>query len=391
MCEEISFCKICNSKMNKFCTNGKPKTYCSVSCQNKNRSYARYRLEKTNCLTCGKEIDLYSCIYKNGKKYFSNKIQKYCSLECAGCSRQNELHKSCSICDKVFKTKTWVDKKYCSKECLKIGRSGPRKKYNKKYRSRTISELLLDKEIEHNIIYKGKYKHNNKYDPALYLLFCKNCDCPFYGYSKIRKYCSKQCGQYSQNNIYRKQYNYNKYVKLKKNLIQLFGGKCKHCNKSYDISAFCFHHTRDKKFVLDQGAFTSKKYYQLIEEVDKCELLCHNCHAILHEKERMLRSLNKKLTFIEYKNNYKKIIRSRLNKKKLIKYKGGACESCGFRSSYIQCMSFHHIDQKTKSYELNQQNIRYKKFNQLIEELNKCQLLCMNCHISINKDREIKS
>ncbi len=61
------------------------------------------------------------------------------------------------------------------------------------------------------------------------------------------------------------------------------GSKCERCGWTGSIAAFEFHHTDDnKEFAI--GTCAHKKWEVIKKEVDKCELLCSNCHRIEHSK-----------------------------------------------------------------------------------------------------------
>jgi predicted HNH restriction endonuclease len=65
--------------------------------------------------------------------------------------------------------------------------------------------------------------------------------------------------------------------------LQYKGGKCQQCGEDRPAT-LCFHH-RDpsqKELKLDGRSFANRKWETIKEEVDKCDLLCHNCHNILH-------------------------------------------------------------------------------------------------------------
>jgi len=63
-------------------------------------------------------------------------------------------------------------------------------------------------------------------------------------------------------------------------------------------------------------------------------------------------------------------------KLKLQKFLGGACVKCGITDSRL--LDFDHIDPKTKS--INISNKMWLPYEQLLNEVKKCQLLCPNCH-----------
>lgn len=61
-----------------------------------------------------------------------------------------------------------------------------------------------------------------------------------------------------------------------------------------------------------------------------------------------------------------------------VEYKGGKCYKCGY-SKCIQALQFHHLDPSLKSFGLSQKGIT-RKWSLIEKELDKCQLLCANCH-----------
>ena len=61
------------------------------------------------------------------------------------------------------------------------------------------------------------------------------------------------------------------------------GGCCSVCGYKEEIRILHFHHLRDKQFEISRYTRSIEK---IKEEVMKCILLCPNCHAILHLRER---------------------------------------------------------------------------------------------------------
>lgn len=74
---------------------------------------------------------------------------------------------------------------------------------------------------------------------------------------------------------------YNKNAKRLR-ALEYLGGKCTSCGYNKCISALSFHHKNPelKSFTIS-GNYT-RKWESLKEELDKCILLCLNCHAELH-------------------------------------------------------------------------------------------------------------
>ena len=64
-------------------------------------------------------------------------------------------------------------------------------------------------------------------------------------------------------------------------------------------------------------------------------------------------------------------------KEKAIAYLGGGCGRCG----YVGCpavFDFHHIDPSKKEFSIG--GSRFHRFELIKDELDKCELLCSNCH-----------
>lgn len=62
-----------------------------------------------------------------------------------------------------------------------------------------------------------------------------------------------------------------------------------------------------------------------------------------------------------------------------IAIKGGKCECCGYKFKSLASAEFHHKDNSTKTGNLSQMFGRYSK-ERVEEEVNKCVILCSNCH-----------
>lgn len=79
-------------------------------------------------------------------------------------------------------------------------------------------------------------------------------------------------------------------------------------------------------------------------------------------------------------------------KEKAIKYGGGECHHCGYDRCW-RALHFHHLDPSIKDYnifESNQGRKIVRKWNDLKKEIDKCLLLCANCHTEVHdKDEKI--
>lgn len=70
--------------------------------------------------------------------------------------------------------------------------------------------------------------------------------------------------------------------------------------------------------------------------------------------------------------------RQRKIKLDALKYKGNKCEHCGY-NKYPGALQFHHLDSSIKDPQWK--NFKLRKFNDAFKaELDKCIILCANCH-----------
>jgi len=72
--------------------------------------------------------------------------------------------------------------------------------------------------------------------------------------------------------------------KIKEMAIAYKGGKCCICGYDKCNSAFDFHHLdeKNKKFGLSMKGLT-RSWEKTKSELDKCVLVCANCHREIHE------------------------------------------------------------------------------------------------------------
>ena len=71
--------------------------------------------------------------------------------------------------------------------------------------------------------------------------------------------------------------------KLKRLAVEYKGGKCERCSYNKSIEALDFHHLdpAEKEFGLSNKGLT-RSWEKTKMELDKCVLLCANCHRLLH-------------------------------------------------------------------------------------------------------------
>lgn len=67
---------------------------------------------------------------------------------------------------------------------------------------------------------------------------------------------------------------------------------------------------------------------------------------------------------------------------KAIEYKGGKCIVCGYSKS-SRALNFHHLDPAEKLFGISARGIT-RSWNKVQNELDKCVLVCSNCHAEIH-------
>lgn len=117
-----------------------------------------------------------------------------------------------------------------------------------------------------------------------------------------------------------------------------------------------------------------QEYYDLIGNVKKVAKKFHISSSrlrryIIYKKPKKCKSIKANPKDTYYKN-----------KTKLIEYKGGKCQICGYNKCQ-QALEFHHIDPKTKEFNISGGT---KSLERLKKETDKCILVCSNCHKEIH-------
>ena len=74
--------------------------------------------------------------------------------------------------------------------------------------------------------------------------------------------------------------------KTKIKAVEYKGGKCEICSYNKCIEALEFHHkdSTKKDFGISKGP--TRSWEKVKNEIDKCMLLCANCHREIHVEER---------------------------------------------------------------------------------------------------------
>lgn len=68
-------------------------------------------------------------------------------------------------------------------------------------------------------------------------------------------------------------------------------------------------------------------------------------------------------------------------KQEAVNYKGGKCSQCGY-DRCIAALEFHHLNPSEKDF--TWVKMRLTSWKRILQELDKCALLCANCHREIH-------
>lgn len=199
-----------------------------------------------------------------------------------------------------------------------------------------------------------------------------------------------------------------KFKKNKNHVVEYKGSCCEICKIKSNYSRIYDLHHKDpsiKEFnISNKRGIHFNKYKK---EIDKCHLLCSNCHREVHgglhpsflikEKEPTEYDLSNghkkcntcnidKPLNLYYKNHkfeckkcfsYRTVLRLRKIKQQCVNYKGGKCVQCGY-NKYIGAIEFHHLDPTQKDFGIAQNQKNFGESHK--KELDKCVALCSNCH-----------
>lgn len=184
--------------------------------------------------------------------------------------------------------------------------------------------------------------------------------------------------------------------RTKERAVEYKGGSCQECGYDRSVAAMQFHH-RDpsqKDFSIAASG-NCRAWSKIATELDKCDLLCGNCHAEHHEVPDpnipdhlcQYRNCQKPLAVLTGRGRRRKFCsqsckrlyypykRRRVVKERMVAHMGGGCQHCGYDKSIVALHS-HHL--RDKDFPLSK--AAHKAWSVVEVELEKCVLLCSNCH-----------
>lgn len=110
-------------------------------------------------------------------------------------------------------------------------------------------------------------------------------------------------------------------------------------------------------------------------------IVCSNCH-----REYEYNIKNRKGHTKTNCNSCLVKIRRKEIKRLAVEYKGGRCSVCGY-DKCITALEFHHRDEREKSFSIST-NSNIIKWETMRLELDKCDLVCANCHRELEFEKD---
>jgi len=135
--------------------------------------------------------------------------------------------------------------------------------------------------------------------------------------------------------------------------------------------------------------YSLKSSHKTFKEQEKVEYgenrFCPKCKKDIDTKEfYQRRGKENSSTYCKPCTSEQTLERTRNLKSQMVEYKGGCCTRCGYKK-YQGALGFHHIDPNGKDF--NPSRLKNYSFNERLKnELDKCILVCSNCHREIHDE-----
>lgn len=205
-------------------------------------------------------------------------------------------------------------------------------------------------------------------------------------------------------------------------MVEYKGGACQLCGYARSLRALDFHHVDPTTKQFSIAGSHNRSWDSLRAELDKCLLVCSNCHGELEGGFRRLPSnprsqvgtgaglrrrrassphasgvgetlvvcqtCGRRFVYDRKKGHTKRRCNScgsnrataakrEQLKRWMVRNAGGSCCLCGYRAC-LHVLTFHHVDPTRKRFHIAGSHNR--SLEALRAELAKCVLVCANCH-----------
>lgn len=171
---------------------------------------------------------------------------------------------------------------------------------------------------------------------------------------------------------------------------------CKVCNKPF---SYKFKQANGEWYKMGTNRSTCFECKPIRHRNNDVEVdgkkICNGCHQLLSTDNFYVNTITGKFKSLckkchNLKMPARHLSKQIINKKKAIEYKGGKCERCGYDKFY-GAIEFHHRDLKSKTGDISFQRQQNKDFEYWKPELDKCMILCANCHREVHNEIYLKN
>jgi hypothetical protein len=222
-------------------------------------------------------------------------------------------------------------------------------------------------------VYRDRLKQKSK--PKFEHLQCARCgitksvdDFPKVGSSSTGygSWCKECKSKYQQNYDYREGYKNRRSERVQWFRSIKSGIPCTDCGQVLEPSCMDYDHIGDDKIenVARMVVHNATKE-KILEEMEKCELVCLLCHNRRTQRRLDDQGVNKYSPYVQRNIDI-------INQAKSV-----PCSYCGQQYEPFN-MQFDHIDPLLK--DVNVCQLKSAKVDRLMNEISKCQVLCAVCH-----------
>lgn len=166
--------------------------------------------------------------------------------------------------------------------------------------------------------------------------------------------------------------------------------ECSECSEA-DPTCLVFHHVGEKNWEISYMVNNGFSRKRILAETENCEVLCANCHHKEHIKNpgsweadadrgtfpsnqrEVLAQLSDKADY--RKEEYRASLRAWLFR---FKWASGGCRRCP--EDNPACLEFHHLNENEKTMSIGSLAQFSPLKDQLLNEINRCEIICRNCH-----------
>lgn len=162
---------------------------------------------------------------------------------------------------------------------------------------------------------------------------------------------------------------------------------CKKCYKDFPSSIVIEGRRRNLKnrdFCFECSPFGAHNNRDLVKEAlkDPNKRICSKCSLEKNNAEFYILGNGKLFSWCSECHKTTNKQKAREFKIKCVEYKGSKCTICNY-DKCLGALEFHHLDASQKEFTISSKQLLLN-FNQLKSELDKCILVCSNCHAELH-------